>query len=100
MVESEQWPTSWKLLSELKIEFLLKPLQKVCLEKLANKSDVFPVLPTGYGKSFIYRFAKLMLDDTMRDTRDFSIAIVISPLVLLMKDQVTNLQNFNVESVT
>lgn len=49
---------------------------------------------------FIYRFSKLMLDDTLRETRDFSIAIVISLLVLLMKDQVTNLQNFIVESVT
>jgi superfamily II DNA helicase RecQ len=43
-----------RILADLRIEFPLKTLQKVCLEKLANRLDVFAVLPTGYGKSLLY----------------------------------------------
>jgi superfamily II DNA helicase RecQ len=48
-----------RVLADLRIEFPLKTLQKVCLEKLANRLDVFAVLPTGYGKSVIRYFTEI-----------------------------------------
>jgi hypothetical protein len=47
------------VLADLRIEFPLKTLLKVCLEKLANRLDVFAVLPTGYGKSVIRYFTEI-----------------------------------------
>ncbi len=46
------------------------------------------VMPTGAGKSLIYQFAALLLAG---DTQPPPIALVISPLIALMKDQVDSL---------
>ena len=64
--------------------------QKSCVENLLAKRDVFACMPTGYGKSLIYHalptVAKLM--------GHFSnpAVIVVSPLIALMREQVTSLR--------
>ena len=56
-----------------------RPGQEVALRHVLQQRDALVVMPTGAGKSLIYQLSALMLDGT---------AIVFSPLIALMKDQV------------
>ncbi|MHC4553348.1 MAG: DNA helicase RecQ, partial [Planctomycetota bacterium] len=69
-------------------EFL--PLQRQAMEALHNGRDCIVVLPTGGGKSLCYQ-APAMANDGM--------AVVISPLISLMKDQVDALVENGVTAV-
>ena len=44
----------------------LKREQKLCLETLAPKRDVFRILPTGFGKSLIFELLSRLLKDLWR----------------------------------
>ena len=85
---------------------ILKLKQVLCLESVYLQNDVMCVLPTGYGKSLIFRllpmllFAKLKLrGNVLRGWRSKgvstrlvdSIVIVVSPLNSLMSDQISRL---------
>ena len=59
-----------------------RPGQEAAIRQVVAGKDVLAVMPTGWGKSLIYQLAALMLPGT---------AIVISPLVALMKDQADSL---------
>lgn len=56
-----------------------RPSQKIVIEAVLNGEDVLAVLPTGYGKSACFQIPALCREGC---------AIVISPLIALMKDQV------------
>ena len=56
-----------------------KPNQLSIIEDALSKKDVLAIMPTGGGKSLCYQLTALALKGT---------AIVISPLIALMKDQV------------
>lgn len=55
-----------------------RPQQAEAIRHVLDGEDVFAVLPTGYGKSVIFQVPALLVKGT---------ALVISPLIALMKDQ-------------
>ena len=59
-----------------------RPGQRAAISHILNGRDTLVVMPTGSGKSLIYQFSALSLPGT---------ALVVSPLIALMKDQVDRL---------
>ncbi|MBE6294697.1 MAG: DNA helicase RecQ [Bacteroidales bacterium] len=62
--------------------------QEAVIKNLLDGNDAFVLMPTGGGKSLCYQLPSLMMDGT---------AIVISPLIALMKNQVDAIRNLNEE---
>ena len=74
----------------------LKEEQKLCIQSVAKKRDVFGILPTGFGKSLIFQLLPRVLKESWKIER--STVIVVSPLVSIMKDQVEELSRLGLKT--
>lgn len=66
-----------------------RPGQQKTIEHILHKKNTLAVMPTGGGKSLCYQIPGLSLDGT---------AIIISPLISLMKDQVDALTALGIQA--
>ncbi len=68
---------------------LFKGNQEAVIRNVLEGNDTFVLMPTGGGKSLCYQLPALLMD---------GVAIVISPLIALMKNQVDAMRMFSAES--
>ncbi len=62
--------------------------QEAIIKNVLDGKDTFVIMPTGGGKSMCYQLPALIKDGT---------AIIISPLIALMKNQVDTIRNFGTD---
>jgi ATP-dependent DNA helicase RecQ len=85
-------PTADPLAQKLKSVFgydAFRPMQREIIETTLGGRDTFALLPTGGGKSLCFQLPALMGE---------GLTLVVSPLIALMKDQVSQLEAAGVEA--
>ena len=63
--------------------------QEQIVQSVLDGQDAFVIMPTGAGKSLCYQLPAIMMEGT---------ALVISPLIALMKNQVDQMQSLGIEA--
>jgi ATP-dependent DNA helicase RecQ len=66
-----------------------KGLQEQVIKSIINQNNTFVIMPTGGGKSLCYQLPALIQEGT---------AIVVSPLIALMKNQVDAIRSLSSEN--
>ena len=67
-----------------------RPMQEEIVSAALDGKDVLAILPTGGGKSVCFQVPAMMRE---------GIAIVVTPLIALMKDQVQNLNDKGIRAL-
>ena len=68
-----------------------RDVQENIIKSILNKQNTFVIMPTGSGKSLCYQLPAIALDE---------MAIVVSPLLSIMKDQINQLQTLGIYADT
>lgn len=68
-----------------------RPFQEKIIEAVLKKDDALVIMPTGGGKSLCYQIPAIISK---------GITVVVSPLLALMKDQIFQLTELNVDAVS
>ena len=68
-----------------------RPQQEEIIQTVLDGNDVLVIMPTGGGKSLCYQIPALALD---------GMAVVVSPLIALMDDQVSALKQMDIKAET
>lgn len=82
--------TSKEILKEYWGYDSFRPMQEEIIDAALDGRDVLAILPTGGGKSVCFQVPALMRD---------GVALVITPLIALMKDQVQNLNDRGIKAI-
>ena len=67
-----------------------RPLQEACIRAVLEGRDTLLIMPTGGGKSLCYQIPALLFE---------GLTVVVSPLISLMQDQVSQLRALGVKAL-
>ena len=89
MLQSEMVATNENLHEALQHHFgfdKFKGNQEAIIQSILGGNDTFVIMPTGGGKSLCYQLPAMMMEGT---------ALIISPLIALMKNQVDSIRSYS-----
>ncbi len=99
LLNMADYKTCSDAVDQFKHRFGVETVKKEQLESLFNfvcKKDVFVNLPTGFGKSFIYQIAPMVIQQMGISSNP--IIIVVSPLIALMNEEVRYLNSIGISA--